>query len=106
MNAIRSLLPKLGAALLTVLAAAVPAQEETSWTPAQLDRAAREIDGLVAKGLRATGDRATGRIDDPTFARRTFVHVAGRIPTLEELRGFLADRSATRRADLVDRLVA
>jgi hypothetical protein len=44
--------------------------------------------------------------DDAAFLRRVALDLTGRIPPAEEARGFLADRSADKRARLVDRLLA
>ncbi|QDU60236.1 Chromosome partition protein Smc [Planctomycetes bacterium Pan216] len=45
------------------------------------------------------------RCDDPTFARRVYLDLLGRIPTLEETKEFLSDPAADKRERLVDRLL-
>ncbi len=42
---------------------------------------------------------------DAEWCRRVYLDVIGRIPTIYEMRQFLADRSPNRRANLVDRLL-
>jgi len=72
---------------------------------APVDRAADAIDALVEAGLRARGERPAPIVDDAAFARRAWLEIAGRAPTLAELQSFLADGSRRKRADLVGRLL-
>ena len=44
--------------------------------------------------------------NDPVFARRIYLDLAGRIPTLDELRKFVADKSPDKRSRLIDALIA
>ena len=53
----------------------------------------------------ADGPRAP-LADDATFARRASLGVIGRIPTRDELLVFVDDKSPTKRAEYVDRLLA
>jgi hypothetical protein len=46
------------------------------------------------------------QIDDSVFARRLYLDIAGRIPTYDELRTFMADPRAERRRALIDRLLS
>jgi hypothetical protein len=64
------------------------------------------IDQLVARTWRAAKVAPAPLCDDATFARRIYLDLAGRIPTLAELDAFVADGSAGKRAALVDRLIA
>jgi hypothetical protein len=43
--------------------------------------------------------------DDATFARRVYLDLIGRIPSVSEVRDFLADDSADKHARLVDQLL-
>lgn len=43
--------------------------------------------------------------DDLTFLRRVHLDVTGQLPTPDEVRAFLADKSADKRAKLIDRLL-
>jgi hypothetical protein len=58
-----------------------------------------------AAGLEAA-DRPPALCDDATFVRRAYLDVVGFIPTATECNHFLADRSPTKRAKLVDQLLA
>lgn len=52
------------------------------------------------------GGAASPAVDDAGFLRRVTLDFAGRIPTAAELRAFLADGSADKRAGAIDRLLA
>lgn len=43
---------------------------------------------------------------DPEFLRRAYLDLAGRVPSAEETRAFLADSAAAKRAALIDRLLS
>ncbi len=45
-------------------------------------------------------------VDDATYLRRVSLDLVGRIPTSSEVRAFLADETPSKRAQLVDRLLA
>jgi len=45
-------------------------------------------------------------IDDLTFLRRIYCDLVSRIPTTDEIAAFEADKSPTKRAELIDRLIA
>jgi hypothetical protein len=48
----------------------------------------------------------TALIDDATFLRRVYLHLAGRIPSVYEVRRFLDDRAADKRVREIERLLA
>lgn len=73
---------------------------------ANLPRANNFIDELVFKKLKQLGLPPSGLADDATFLRRVTIDIAGRLPTLEETREFLADPGVDRHEKLVDRLLA
>lgn len=68
--------------------------------------AAGFVDEHVFRRLRQLGIPPSALVDDVTFHRRVRLDVTGTLPTPEEVRAFLADRSPGKRAALVDRLVA
>src|SRR5262245_12446363 len=61
------------------------------------------IDMLVE--AKADGPLAT-QSGDAEFLRRIYLDFAGRIPTVDEARAFLADADAAKREKLVDKLLA
>jgi len=71
-----------------------------------LSQASRRIDQLVEKGLRDAGGRPEAEVDDSTRVRRTFLVIAGRTPSLDELDRWTASGPGTDHADLVDDLLA
>ncbi len=63
------------------------------------------IDEAVFAKLAELGIPASDLADDSTFLRRVTIDIAGRLPTLEETRAFLADSAANKRARWIDRLL-
>jgi hypothetical protein len=66
---------------------------------------AATIDRLVAEKLALSHVPAAPRCDDATFLRRVNLALAGRIPTVSEVRTFLHDADPDKRAKAVDRLL-
>lgn len=64
------------------------------------------IDTLVAEGWQQRGVTPAASVDERTWCRRVYLDLAGRIPTPAEAEAFLHAPAATRRAELVDRLLA
>lgn len=64
------------------------------------------IDELVVAKLRNLRIAPSKLADDATFLRRAYLDAAGVAPTPEEVESFLADPSPSKRAKLVDRLLA
>ncbi len=64
------------------------------------------LDRIVADYLnrRHVGEPAV--VSDAVFARRAYLDIWGLLPTPEQLQAFVDDRSPTKRAGLVDRLLA
>ena len=66
---------------------------------------AREIDSLLADGQKKHEVKATKITDEPTFLRRTYLNIAGRIPTPQETKNFLSSTSENKRTELIENLV-
>lgn len=73
--------------------------------PAQLTGSAA-IDWFVQSGWKRNKVEPAGRSSDLVFARRVYLDLAGRIPTLDELRRFVADKDTNKRERLIDTLIA
>ena len=71
--------------------------------PMALHAPQQSLDQILAACL---SKHAPAQVSDPLFARRVFLDVWGVTPPPEELRQFLADRSVTRRAELIATLLA
>ncbi|MEZ6062827.1 MAG: DUF1549 and DUF1553 domain-containing protein [Planctomycetaceae bacterium] len=67
---------------------------------------ANEIDRLVFDKLSQLQIQPSDLCSDTDFLRRATLDLTGRLPSLNETRTFLADPSDTRRANLVDHLLA
>lgn len=64
----------------------------------------RRIDALILEG--ADGKDVSPLTSDAEFLRRVSLDLAGRIPSAQEVRDFLADKSADRRSRKIDELLA
>jgi hypothetical protein len=63
------------------------------------------IDDLVWKKLQSLGITPSGPIDDAKFMRRVHLDTIGRLPTPDEVRGFLSDNDPNKRVALIDALL-
>lgn len=63
------------------------------------------IDLYIQKRWKERNLQSAGRADDDQFARRIYLDLIGRIPSLEELNRFRANRSSRKREQLVDQLL-
>lgn len=68
-------------------------------------RAANFIDELVLKKLQLLLLEPSPDCTDPEFVRRVYLDTCGILPTPEEVTAFHADKSADRRAELIDKLL-
>lgn len=64
------------------------------------------IDARFAEEYRRVGIEPADQVDDATFLRRLYLDLQGRIPTVAQVRDFLADQDSLKRRNYVDRLVA
>jgi hypothetical protein len=65
----------------------------------------RRIDELIDAKIHAGGFSPAPQSSDEEFLRRTYLDLAGVIPRVADAREFLADRSANKRATLIDKLL-
>ena len=64
-----------------------------------------QIDRLVWNKLAVLGIVPTSLCDDATFLRRVYINTIGCLPTADEVRRFVADRSDVRRSRLIDEVL-
>jgi hypothetical protein len=105
---IRRLVPLVWA-LVVACTAHRPAPEPSSPTlirQAQASPGSALINTYSARAWDAAHVTPAPPASDPEFLRRAFLDLAGRIPTEDEARRFLADKAPERRVHLVDRLLA
>jgi hypothetical protein len=67
---------------------------------------AAKIDELVAAGLARANEKPNADSSDFIFLRRVYLDANGLIPTLVQANDFLNNKSKTRRAELVDKLLS
>ncbi len=72
---------------------------------AQMPPVRNFIDEKVFAKLKESGIPPSPVCDDATFIRRVTIDIAGRLPTLEEVQQFLADKDPKKRDKLIDRLL-
>ncbi|MBL9114672.1 MAG: DUF1549 domain-containing protein [Verrucomicrobiaceae bacterium] len=73
--------------------------------PVDTKSAAKAIDVILQKDWAANKLEGNPMTDDNTFVRRIYLDVIGRIPTTREAETFLNDKSADKRAKLIDKLL-
>src|SRR5262249_54896447 len=66
---------------------------------------AARIDHFLAEGWRTAGVEPAPRADDPEFRRRVYLDLAGRVPSVAEVRRFLGDKRADKRQRLIGELL-
>src|SRR5262249_21095403 len=74
--------------------------------PTDPARLAARIDELLAARWTKAGVQPARRSDDAEFLRRLHLDLTGKVPTVAEVRRFLAERTADRRRAVVERLLA
>ena len=65
-----------------------------------------KIDEIIAKEWQKNNLTPNAAATDDVFLRRIYVDVAGRIPTADEARVFIASQDKDKRARLIDQLLA
>ena len=70
-----------------------------------LPKPANFIDDLVFAKLKTLGMPPSPVCDDATFLRRVSIDIAGRTPTLDETRSFIADADTAKRDKLINSLL-
>lgn len=73
--------------------------------PAPVLEHASRLDQVVENRLEQIGQDGRPEIDDYTFCRRVYLDAIGRIPTLDELDGFIEDQKLNKRARLIEELL-
>lgn len=63
------------------------------------------VDQLIEAGWKKAGVKPARNAADEEFARRVYLDVLGRIPSISEISGFLRSRDSDKRAKLVDYLL-
>ncbi|MEM7473510.1 MAG: DUF1549 domain-containing protein [Planctomycetota bacterium] len=88
---------------VAVFQASIPLGEDiskVSWPPAK-----NLVDELVFSKLQSLGIPPSSLADDSTFIRRVTLDLAGRLPTMEETRAYLASQASDKDDQLVTRLL-
>jgi hypothetical protein len=65
-----------------------------------------EINNRLNEIYKEKNVQPTGRITDEKYIRRAYLQIAGRIPTIKEYDEFISNKSANKRHELVDKLIA
>ena len=84
--------------------AALPDRPKKTISPPTLDSAG--VDALVEKALLAAKTPVPPVTTDEEFVRRAYLDIAGRLPTIGEMRTFVSSRDKQKRAKLIDILLA
>jgi hypothetical protein len=102
----RGLLLTVSLTLWAQLSGAAP-PDPANWTrPAGWTTMTARIDDLLAQRWAQEGVRPAPKASDGEFLRRATLDLTGLIPTVQEVRAFLADTSRHKRFELVERLLA
>ncbi len=85
--------------------AQAPTRSVAEVARSRIGAAAVKIDRLLEKGLQQRQLAPSALLDDAAFARRAYLDIAGRNPSLPEIEAVLLDARADKRARLVDHLL-
>lgn len=83
--------------------AALPERPKKVITPPALDSAG--LDALVEKALSKTKTPVPPVTTDEEFVRRAYLDITGKLPTIDQMRGFINSRDKQKRAKLIDILL-
>ncbi len=101
---LRRILPLVAICLVAACLVGVTAGHASAAEPVRPQVAL--INELVEQGWRDYEIRTPApEVDDMTWARRVYLDVIGRVPTVDELKSFAAMKGNDKRADLVDMLL-
>lgn len=109
---VRRIIPALVAALLGMAAGDVAQAQATGGAAASSaskhpsDQLARWIDTRFSALWKEAGVEQKQTIDDATFLRRVYLDLVGTIPSVAQVRDFLADDNPQKRERLVEQLLA
>jgi hypothetical protein len=70
-----------------------------------ITNSAAELDYIIETANKDKGIKPNPVIDDSTFLRRSYIAIIGRIPTFQETKSFLDNKSPEKRSDLIDTLI-
>tara|TARA_R110002049_G_scaffold27321_3_gene94438 strand:- start:83450 stop:85132 length:1683 start_codon:yes stop_codon:yes gene_type:complete len=94
----------LAAVAMTATTACIGASAIRAAEPALPPQVAM-INQAIEQGWNDYEIRPAPEVDDPTWCRRVYLDVIGRVPNTKELREFVADRDKDKRAKLVETLL-
>ncbi len=96
---------RLGFCLVLLSGSIAAARAESPQTVKDADALAARLNQLLAARWDANQVKPAAAADDAEFMRRLYLDLAGTIPPVSEVRGFLADTSPDRRRKLIDKLL-
>lgn len=70
-----------------------------------IQKSAARIDELIEANYQKHSITPNARANDAVYCRRTYLHLAGRIPTYEEVFRFISSKDTDKRSKLVDKLL-
>jgi hypothetical protein len=82
----------------------IPALQASPLSLEVVKNSAREIDEILGLGQREQKITPNDLVDDPAFLRRSYLNIAGRLPSHEEAETFLDSTDADKRGHLTEHL--
>ncbi|HZL90844.1 MAG TPA: DUF1549 domain-containing protein [Pirellulaceae bacterium] len=100
----------IAATVIFLVGGSVPAQDAAPVSAAAKPKMTTQeladwIDARFAKEYEAAGVKPADGVDDASYLRRIYLDLQGRVPTVAQLRDFMAAESSFKRPDYVDRLL-